>query len=309
MNLNTESLNSNSSNLSDLNAGEFVNLFIEEDKSVWTALEKAQTQIARVIERITEQFNKHDFLVSFNPKSPEPYYGPKIFYVGAGTSGRLGVLDAVECLPTFSTHPDMIQGIIAGGEKAMFRAIEGAEDDEQEGFNTIESKVTNLDIVIGISASGSAPYVIGALKSARQKGCLVIAIANNPGAKILTFADEIILLDTGSEILSGSTRLKAGTSQKICLNIISTGLMVMLGKTYNNLMVDLQATNTKLLARAKNLTQLITHASDKEVSDALTSSNYRVKHAVLKILKNLNFEEADLALKRHKGSLANCINE
>ena len=309
MNLNTESPNSNSSNLTALSSIEFVNLFIQEDKAVWLALEQAQTQIARVIDKITAQFNKYDFLASFNPKNPELYYGPRIFYVGAGTSGRLGVLDAVECLQTFSTHPDMIQGIIAGGETAMFRAIEGAEDNEQEGFDTIESKITNQDIVIGISASGSAPYVIGALKAAREKGSITISIANNPSAKIFTLSDEKILLDTGSEILSGSTRLKAGTSQKICLNIISTGLMVKLGKTYNNLMVDLQATNAKLVARAKNLTQLITQASDNEVNEALISSNYRVKHAVLKILKNLNFEEADLALKRHKGFLANCINE
>lgn len=309
MNLNTESLNSNSSNLSELSSDEFVDLFIQEDKAVWVALEQAKTQISRVIDKISNQFDQHDFLASFNPKNPEEYYGPRIFYVGAGTSGRLGVLDAVECLPTFSTHPDMIQGIMAGGETAMFRAVEGAEDNEQEGFKTIESTVTSQDIVIGISASGSAPYVTGALKSARQKGCITIAIANNPSAKIFNLADEKILLDTGSEILSGSTRLKAGTSQKICLNIISTGLMVKLGKTYNNLMVDLQATNTKLIARATNLTKLITQASDEEVSSALASSSYRVKHAVLKILKNLNFEEADLALKRHKGFLANCINE
>jgi N-acetylmuramic acid 6-phosphate etherase len=308
MNLNTESPNSNTTNISELNTSEFVNLFIQEDKAVWRALEQAQKQIASVIDKLTEQFNKNDFLSSFNPQNPEPYFGPRIFYVGAGTSGRLGVLDSVECLPTFSTHPDMFQGIIAGGKEAMFRAVEGAEDNERAGFEIIDTLSNTKDIVIGISASGSAPYVIGALQAAQQKGCVTVAIANNPNAKIFNIASSNILLDTGSEILSGSTRLKAGSSQKICLNIISTGLMIKLGKTYKNLMVDLQATNAKLLTRAKNLTQIITNASDQEVSSALATSNFRVKHAVLKILKNFNFEESEKILKKNKGFLSRCID-
>jgi N-acetylmuramic acid 6-phosphate etherase len=308
MNLNTESLNSNSADLDKLSSAEFVSLFIKEDQAVWQALQKAQEQIATVIERISKHYSQHDFLSSYNPKRPEDYYGPRIFYVGAGTSGRLGVLDAVECLPTFSTHPDMLTGIIAGGESAMFRAIEGAEDDWQQGFQTLKSIIKKSDIVIGISASGSAPYVIGALQCAQEQGCITIAIANNPDAKIFQITDLQIFLDTGPEILSGSTRLKAGTSQKICLNIISTGTMVKLGKTYKNLMVDLQATNTKLVARAQKLTQLITKADPNEVLLALESSNFRVKHAVLKILKNLNYQEADEILKKNKGFLGKCID-
>ena len=179
------------------------------------------------------------------------YQGPRLFYIGAGTSGRLGVLDASECPPTFSTHPDMVQGLIAGGDVALRNAVEGAEDDEIAGEKLIQQcLISPKDILIGISASGGAPFVISALKTARERGATTIAIANNPNATIFGYCDQKILLETGPEILAGSTRLKAGTAQKICLNIISTGLMVKLGKTYGNLMVDLKASNSKLKKRA-----------------------------------------------------------
>ena len=211
----------------------------------------------------------------------EPYQGARLFYVGAGTSGRLGVLDASECPPTFSTHPDMVQGLIAGGDFALRNAVEGAEDDEIAGKELIQHRIINSkDIVIGISASGGAPFVISALKTARERGATTIAIANNPNATIFGYCDQKILLETGPEILAGSTRLKAGTAQKICLNIISTGLMVKLGKTYGNLMVDLKASNSKLKKRALDLVTKILGCDEAKALKLLQENEYKVKKAV-----------------------------
>lgn len=304
----TESINPNTQSLDQLGSLDFVELYLNEDKEVWVALNKASGQIAKAIDLIYDAFkNSTAYLEPYNAQKPSFYNGPRLFYIGAGTSGRLGVLDAVECLPTFSVDPEMIQGIIAGGQSAMFRAVEGAEDDENAGIEIIEETLTKDDILVAISANGAAPYVLGALKAARNKGSKTIAIANNKEAEIFALSDHHIFLDTGAEILSGSTRLKAGTAQKITLNMISTGLMVRLGKVYSNLMVDLQATNAKLIRRAVNLVTEITDCDDTRALAILKESNYKVKQAVLKITQGLSYDEASSLLIKARGHLGRII--
>jgi len=300
---NTESINQKSIDIDLLSSEEYVSTFIETEQEALTAIKQAKTQIAKVIDAIEKKFFAEQHLILNYSQKEQPYQGPRLFYVGAGTSGRLGVLDASECPPTFSSHPQMIQGIIAGGNEAMFRAIEGAEDDYDAGFKLAQEKFTDKDVVLGISANGGAPFVLGALAGAKEKNSLSIAIANNAEAKIFQEADLQIFLDSGPELLSGSTRLKAGTSQKITLNMISTGLMIRLGKVYSNLMVDLQASNKKLKERAKNLVVKICQCNESEALSALENTDYNVKLAVLKISKGLDRNQAIKALEDHQGFL------
>ena len=288
----TESINKNTVNLDGMSSSELVSTFINEDKQLITALEKARAQIAKAIDLSYESLKK----------------GGRLFYFGAGTSGRLGVLDASECPPTFSTDPEMVQGIIAGGDTALRNAVEGAEDDTDAGYNFVKENCKKNDIVIGISASGSAPYVIGTLKAANDLKLANIAIANNNDAESFKVAKAKIFLDTGAEVLSGSTRLKAGTSQKMVLNIISTSVMVKLGKVYGNLMVDLTATNKKLVKRATKLVEKITKCSEAEAVEALEKNQMRVKEAVLYRLKGLSFDEAQSILAKNNGFLGKCLD-
>jgi N-acetylmuramic acid 6-phosphate etherase len=302
----TESQNPNTLSLDQLSSEDLVKVFLQEDAQVLKALDQAKAEIAKAIDMIYEVFTPWQARIQ-NLVKADVYDGPTLFYVGAGTSGRLGILDAVECTPTFSTHPNMIQGIIAGGDKAIKEAVEGAEDDEQAGFDFVQNKVKAQDIVLGISASGSTPFVLGALKAAQTTNIPSIAIANNPNSIIFKHCKHYICLETGPEVLSGSTRLKAGSSQKIVLNIISTSLMVKLGKTYSNLMVDVQASNQKLVQRCIRLVMQISQCSEKEARAALEASQMKVKQAVLKILKNLDYEEASRVLAQHKGFLGRVL--
>ena len=277
----TEDSNPNTLNLDKLSTQEFVSTYLEEDQAVWKALDKAKLQISQALDLIYDQFKTiQDQLEPYDPTKPEPYKGPRLFYIGAGTSGRLGVLDASECLPTFSSHPDMVQGIIAGGDRAIRHPAEGAEDNAEAGKEIIEKSLTKNDVLVGISASGGAAYVIAALQAAQKIGAKTIAIANNANAITFNHCDAKIFLDTGAEILAGSTRLKAGTAQKVTLNILSTGLMVKLGKVMGNLMVDVQATNAKLKKRAIGLVKHLTNCSEYEALRALENSDYRVKKAI-----------------------------
>lgn len=270
----TESQNPKSINLDQLNSLEYVQLHIDEEQTVMQALKQADTQIATALDAIYEKLKLADL-------EQVPYQGPRLFYVGAGTSGRLGVLDASECPPTFSTDPQMVQGLIAGGDEALRNAIEGAEDDREAGKKLIQQcSINSSDVLIGISASGGAPYVLAALEAARAQGACTIAIANNEDAASFSVAEHQIFLNTGPEILAGSTRLKAGTSQKICLNILSTGLMVKLGKTYGNLMIDLRATNTKLKKRAENLVMQILNCEQAKAKELLEENKYKVKQVI-----------------------------
>jgi N-acetylmuramic acid 6-phosphate etherase len=369
----TESINPLSENLDQLNSSDLVQLFVDDHQQILKAIADVKEDIGAVIEIVSESLRQ----------------GGSLIYVGAGTSGRLGVLDAVECPPTFSTEPDLVKAVIAGGERAIQYAVEGAEDDEAAGYADVLAKM-NLessenagigvreqpldgtvverassrlrrtndrsgvisgdaedashisgsypskqkykldssslhedheddenaengvrqqcpDVVIGISASGAAAYVIGALKAAREYGAKTAVLTNNHGAEIIKYADYSIFLDTGPEILSGSTRLKAGTSQKMVLNIISTSVMVKLGKTFGNLMIDVKVSNKKLKERAIRLVSLITGCDKPLAEQALSLSNNRVKQAVLYLKKGLDFESATDLLKINQNYLSKAL--
>ncbi|MER2180393.1 MAG: N-acetylmuramic acid 6-phosphate etherase, partial [Carnobacterium inhibens] len=236
--LTTETRNTQTMNLDELSASEVMTLMNQEDQKVAIAVEKELPMITKVVETITESFSK----------------GGRLIYMGAGTSGRLGVLDAAECVPTFSVDPSMVQGLIAGGMKAMTVAVEGAEDSKTLGAEDLEAiQLTDKDVVVGIAASGRTPYVIGGLEYATSVGAKTATISCNKDAKISQYAQMPIEVDAGPEVLTGSTRLKAGTAQKLILNMLSTGAMIGSGKVYQNLMVDVKPSNEKLEERSKRI--------------------------------------------------------
>lgn len=228
----------------------------------------------------------------------------RLIYLGAGTSGRLGVLDASECPPTFGVPHGMVIGLIAGGPGALLKAVEGAEDDMSLGERDLQAlKLTPTDMVVGLAASGRTPYVIGALRYARQLGCPTAAISCNPGSPIAQEAQVAISPVVGPEALTGSTRMKSGTAQKLVLNMLSTGAMVKLGKVYQNLMVDVKATNVKLVDRACRIVVEATGASRTEAENALSQTEFEVKPAILMILKGVTAEQARQSLQQHNGYL------
>jgi N-acetylmuramic acid 6-phosphate etherase len=305
---NTEKINIHTKDLDLKTTEEFVNICLGEDREVLEAVSKAKEQIVNVIEEIYIRVKAHNE-VYLSYTGSEEYFGPKVFYFGAGTSGRLGILDASECPPTFSAHPYFINGVIAGGSRAISAAVENAEDNTIEAEAYVDKNLTANDIAIGISANGNAPFVNSALNSARNIGAFTVAIANNEDALIFETAQEKIFLDTGPEIVTGSTRLKAGTSQKLVLNMISTGLMVKLGKVYGNLMVDLQAKNKKLKDRAVKLVIEICGCNDIKAKDALNKTSFRVKEAVLMINKGISFAEAQIFLENHSYDLRSALED
>jgi N-acetylmuramic acid 6-phosphate etherase len=234
--------------------------------------------------------------------------GGRLIYVGAGTSGRLGVLDSVELYPTFSWPHERALALIAGGADAMFVAVEGAEDDGPRGAADLRATHPGVnDVVLLLAASGATPYVLGALRAARELGALTIGFANNPGAPVTGEADIGITLDTGSEIISGSTRLKAGTSQKIALNTFSSALMVRLNKVYGNLMVDLKATNAKLVLRAVALTMFATGADERAAREALEECDFHVKVAIVALTKKTSIDQARRLLEAARGSVRQAL--
>lgn len=234
----TENRNINTMDIDKISTVEMLEKINNEDKNVPLAVKKEIPQIAELIEKAVERMRK----------------GGRIIYIGAGTSGRLGVLDASECPPTYGVEPELVQGVIAGGEEAMFKAKEGAEDSEELAVLDLKERNLNKkDIVIGIAASGRTPYVIGALKFAKENGALTASISCNKNSPIAKEADIEIAPVVGAEVVTGSTRMKSGTAQKLVLNMISTGVMIKLGKVYENLMVDVKATNAKLVERSKKI--------------------------------------------------------
>jgi N-acetylmuramic acid 6-phosphate etherase len=236
--------------------------------------------------------------------------GGRLLYAGAGTSGRLGVLDSVELHPTFSWPRERARALLAGGEGAMFVAVEGAEDNPQQGADDLAALLpTAQDVVLCIAASGTTPYALGVAAAARAAGALVIGLANNPGAPLLAAADIGVLLDTGPELVSGSTRLKAGTAQKIALNTFSSSVMVRLHKTYGNLMVDLRATNAKLVRRALALTVRASGAPEAAAQAALNASGARVKVAVVMLKAGIDVAEAEARLTAADGSVRAALDE
>lgn len=241
---------------------------------------------------------------------PRMEAGGRLIYVGAGTSGRLGVLDSVELYPTFSWPHERAVALLAGGHGAMFEAVEGAEDDRAQGAaDLLGVRPTANDVVFLLAASGGTPYVLGALHAARSVGALTIGIANNTQAPVALEADVGITLDTGVEVISGSTRLKAGTSQKIVLNTISSALMVRLNKVYGNLMVDLKPTNAKLIQRAVRLTMHATGADEAAARGTLEQCRFHVKVAVVALLKKQTTQQAEAALAQAKGSVRAALAE
>ncbi|WP_279023818.1 N-acetylmuramic acid 6-phosphate etherase [Gibbsiella quercinecans] len=230
--------------------------------------------------------------------------GGRLIYLGAGTSGRLGVLDASECPPTFGVPHDMVVGLIAGGPGALLKAVEGAEDNAALGEEDLQAlNLAATDMVIGLAASGRTPYVIGALRYARQLGCPTAAISCNPGSPIAKEAQVAISPVVGPEALTGSTRMKSGTAQKLVLNMISTGAMVKLGKVYQNLMVDVKATNEKLVDRACRIVVEATGAERSAAQAALAQTGFEVKPAILMILAGVDAAEAQRRLRQHQGYL------
>ncbi|MBH8572269.1 N-acetylmuramic acid 6-phosphate etherase [Nostocaceae cyanobacterium CENA369] len=284
----TEQVNPNSLNLDQLSALELVELFNNEDQKAVEAVAATKSQLAEAIERTAERLSQ----------------GGRLFYVGAGTSGRLGVLDAAECPPTFCTPPELVQGIIAGGAGALVRSSEDLEDRAEDGEAAIaQRQVTQLDVVVGITAGGTTPFVYGALNAARQRGAITIFIACVPAAQVSFEADIDIRLLTGPEVLAGSTRLKAGTATKLTLNILSTGVMVKLGKVYGNRMVDVAVTNQKLRDRALRILQDLTGLSREAAGLILERSGKWVKLALLMHWTGLDKDAGDRLLSEHQGNL------
>ena len=266
----------------------------QQDKLVPLAVEKVLPEIAEAVDKITEAFK----------------VGGRLFYIGAGTSGRLGVLDASECPPTFGTDPEMVVGIIAGGKEAMFRAKEGAEDDPALGEQDLkENTLTQRDVVVGIAASGRTPYVIGGLEYANKLGATTVALSCNPDSPIADIADIAISPVVGPEALTGSTRLKSGTAQKLVLNMLTTASMIRLGKSYQNLMVDVKATNAKLVARAARIVMQATDCTNQEAKTALKETDYDAKLAILMILTGLDKESATEQLNAKQGYLRKVVIE
>ncbi|MCR9365781.1 N-acetylmuramic acid 6-phosphate etherase [Vibrio antiquarius] len=264
----------------------------QQDKLVPIAVEKVLPEIAQAVDKITEAFK----------------VGGRLFYIGAGTSGRLGVLDASECPPTFGTGPEMVVGIIAGGKESMFRAKEGAEDDPALGEQDLkENALTQRDVVVGIAASGRTPYVIGGLEYANELGATTVALSCNPDSPIADIADIAISPVVGPEALTGSTRLKSGTAQKLVLNMLTTASMIRLGKSYQNLMVDVKATNAKLVARAARIVMQATDCTNQEAKTALKETDYDAKLAILMILTGLDKESATEQLKAKQGYLRKVV--
>lgn len=260
----------------------------DEDAKVAQAVRASVSQIAPVVDKVVESLSNDGHL----------------FYVGAGTSGRLGVLDASECPPTFGTPPDWVQGIIAGGEPALRNAIEGAEDNEAQGqTDFLKAGFQTGDVVVGISASGHAPYVHGALKAAKENGCFTVALVCHDKAALIESAEHAIVVSVGPEVVTGSTRMKAGTAQKLVLNMLTTGAMIRLGKTYENLMVDVQPTNSKLVDRAERIVSHLAGVDKDAARQTLTETSYQVKPAVVMLVKGVSKQVADETLSRVGGKL------
>ncbi|WP_125579264.1 N-acetylmuramic acid 6-phosphate etherase [Lacticaseibacillus suibinensis] len=292
----TEMRNPNTSKIDQLSTENVLKLINEEDQKVAPAL--AAPQIIQPLTGLVDSV-----VAAFQA-------GGRLFYVGAGTSGRLGILDASECVPTFGVSPSLVQGLIAGGSTAITHAVEGAEDSTTLGAEDLKAHgLTNKDVVIGLAASGRTPYVISGLKFAQATGCVTGAISCNSDALISQYANYPIEAIVGPEILTGSTRMKAGTAQKLLLNMISTTAMIKIGKTYSNLMVDLQPTNSKLVDRAQRIIAEATGVSKPEAHHYYLASHRRPKVAILMILAQIDENAAEARLADAHGRIADSLNQ
>ena len=284
----TEQRNPNSMHVDSLSALEIVQLMNDEDKQVPLAIEKCLPQIAQAVECIVAAFQQ----------------GGRLVYIGAGTSGRLGVLDASECPPTFGVSPEMVKGIIAGGERALRHPIEGAEDSKAQAVADLQTiQFSSKDVLVGIAASGRTPYVIGALEYAESLGSVTVSIASNPNSAMANIVDIAIDTVVGPEVLTGSSRLKSGTAQKLVLNMLTTASMILMGKCYQNLMVDVQASNEKLKARAIRIVMQATDCDKALAEETLKQADQNAKLAIMMILSGLDRSQAEALLEKHQGKL------
>jgi len=288
----TEERNSASMKIDQMDTGEIISLINQEDAKVAGVVRAEIPVIKKAVDMIVDRMKK----------------GGRLFYVGAGTSGRLGILDAIECGPTFSVENGKVVGILAGGEKAMFVAQEGTEDDFNMGAEEIKKYCINdLDSVIGIAASGNTPYVLGAIEAAKKNGALTIGLICIIDSLLEKEVDVVIAPIVGPEVITGSTRMKAGTAQKMVLNMISTTVMIKLGKVYSNLMVALNPTNYKLRERAKNIFMEITNANYETAEEYLKKADYNIKAAIVMYQKGVTLKEAIKLLKEKGGILVRII--
>lgn len=290
----TEKRNSASKDIDQFSTTEILYLINKEDAGVAEAVRREIANITEAVELIASRMKK----------------GGRLIYVGAGTSGRLGVLDAVECVPTFSTEPNRVVGILAGGKKAMFLAQEDIEDNFVSGVREIKKmNINTQDSLIGIAASGNTPFVLGAVNEANERGAYTVGLACNKNTPLEKRVELMITPIVGPEVITGSTRMKAGTAQKMVLNMISTAVMIKLGKVYSNLMVDLKATNNKLRERAKGIFMTVTGESVEVAEHYLNKTNFAVKEAIVMFYNGVNFNEAVRVLKENGGSLQKVIRK
>lgn len=290
--LTTETRNQKTMDLDTMGVHDLVRVMNAEDQTVAVSVSHALPAIEAAINAIIDSFNQ----------------GGRLFYIGAGTSGRLGVLDAAECVPTFGTAPEMVQGFIAGGDDAMLVAVEGAEDSAELGAADLhKAKLTAEDVVVGIAASGRTPYVVGGLDYAQKVGAQTISLAANADAVISRHAQIAIEVPVGPEVLTGSTRLKSGTAQKLVLNMLSTGAMIGIGKVYKNLMVDVKPTNEKLVERSKRIIQQATDCDQQTAAKAFADADEDVKLAIVMVLTDLPKDEAAARLQKGKGFVRQAV--
>lgn len=288
----TEARNSDSIDIDNRSSLEIVELINQEDQKVALAIQRILPDIAKAVDCIVAAIQA----------------GGRLFYLGAGTSGRIGILDASECPPTYGTHPELVQGLIAGGTQAIFRAIEGAEDSDTLAAEDLKSKELNeSDIVVGIAASGRTPYAIGGLCYAKSIGCRTISLTCSPDSEMSKLADHSLTVLTGPEVIMGSTRMKAGTAQKMVLNMLTTATMIGLGKVYSNLMVDVQTTNLKLKERAKRIVALAAGISSSQAEEALNAASGSAKLAIVMIMSGTSAEEASRLLQAGHGFVAKAL--
>ncbi|MBI6339794.1 N-acetylmuramic acid 6-phosphate etherase [Proteus sp. PR00224] len=293
-NLVTESRNHNSENIDTLSTFDMLKVINNEDKKVPLAVEKALPEIAQLVDKVAIAFSQ----------------GGRLIYCGAGTSGRLGILDASECPPTYGTPHDMVIGLIAGGHKAILQAVENAEDNIQLGEQDLRQLNFNeKDVLVGIAASGRTPYVIGALNYAKSLGATIGAISCNPESPIAQIADIAITPIVGAEVVTGSSRMKAGTAQKLILNMITTAAMIKIGKVFGNLMVDVEATNAKLVERQVRIVMQATECERAIAEEALSQCQRHCKTAILMILANVDAQQATQMLNQNKGFIRKALGE
>lgn len=289
----TEQKNERTKNIDILSTLEVLQLINDEDKKVAYAVEKELEHIAEAVEIIYGKMAQ----------------GGRLIYAGCGTSGRLGILDAVECPPTFGTDPELVRALIAGGMMAFVKAVEGAEDNQELGIKDLQDiNFTGRDVLVGIAASGRTPYVIGAVNYAKSIGAKTISVSCSPNSELNSIVDVAITPQPGPEVITGSTRLKSGTAQKMVLNMLSTSVMIKLGKVYGNLMVDVKATNEKLVERTVSIVRSTTRVSDAKAREILALCGYSAKTAIVMIECNLSAAEAEKALIDANGRIARIIN-